>query len=310
MKNIFYNKKGMFFTLITLFLISLFLVAYATFYFIEDRRALNNRISTMNSFVFSLEEDLGRQLYISGYRAIFIMEKRISEKGVPIENVSSLFNEIFYNCSIYGEIQDSFYCLTFEQIKNSMSDMGRKINANISFDINSSAITQDDPWRIRVSVHGQLFIEDNGGLASWNKQGEFYSYVPIEGFEDPIYSLNTGGRVLRKINKTIYSGFVSGINLENLSNHLSERYYKASSSAPSFIDRIEGRNEANENGIESFVSLPELTSQGISAEDKSVIDYIYFSSENPVSYSVLGMPSWFKIDSAHIDSYGVGGLIS
>ena len=119
--------------------------------------------------------------------------------------------------------------------------------------------------------------------------------------------MNTNGLVAPKIVKTPYSSFVSGANISNLSSHLKNSFYIASTNAPSFLDRLEGRIVASDYGIESLVNLDELAKQGISVKQKSVIDYIYFSEASGEGCRVLpsGMPSWFRLDNAHLVSYGV-----
>jgi len=125
-----------------------------------------------------------------------------------------------------------------------------------------------------------------------------------------MYLIETG-LVTNTIIRSPYISFVSGADVSNLISHVENSYYVASDSAPSFLDRLEGVNVANENGIESFVYLPSLTAQGISTSDKSCVDYIYFSDDSFAHFSVAGMPSWFGIDDedGHVADYGVGALV-
>ena len=100
---------------------------------------------------------------------------------------------------------------------------------------------------------------------------------------------------------------MQGSNIANLSMQSTNSYYLASTSAPSFLDRMQGMNAPNLYGIESLVNLAELSSQSIQIKDKSVVDYIYFSNSNPTACNVIpaGMPSWFKLDSDHLAAYQV-----
>ena len=78
--------------------------------------------------------------------------------------------------------------------------------------------------------------------------------------------------------------------------------------------RLEGNLTADPNGqgIESFVSGSQLSNEGLVVQPKSKIDFIYFSPNTPISYSVTGMPSWFLIDDegspGHIEKYNVTGM--
>jgi len=76
-------------------------------------------------------------------------------------------------------------------------------------------------------------------------------------------------------------------------------YYIASPNrGSSFLDRLQGDFSADANGVESLVNLQELSQKGIAAKPgKSIVDYIYFSNENPASCVVdSGLPSWFRLD--------------
>jgi len=303
------NKKGIIFTIIAIALLSFFLVSYTIFYSINTRESVTKRIETMNNFVNLVEEDLPRQLYISGFRVIFLFNKRIADTGDYMINFNSTFKECFYNGTIYGEAQTLMDGVKLEDIEDALNEKARNINVNISLTNSNISIYQESPWFIKVVLNANLEIRDEGDLASWNRAASFETYIPVEGFEDPLYVVETNGLVTNKINKTIYEGFVNGADVSNLSSHVENLYYKASDTAPSFLDRLEGINSANANGIESLVYLPRLSSQGITLKQKSVVDYIYFSSDNPLSNQIQGMPSWFRLDVEHHDDYEVAGLV-
>jgi len=99
------NKKGIFFTMIAIALLSLFLASSTFLTLSYDRETVTSRVETMNNFVFSLEEDLDRKIFISGFRIIFLFEKRMVENGTYITNVNDSFNEAFFNGTINGTIR-------------------------------------------------------------------------------------------------------------------------------------------------------------------------------------------------------------
>lgn len=300
------DKRGMFFTLVAIALLSLFLLSYSIYSISEKREEINKRISSMNDFVFSVEEDLQRKLFISGFRIIFVYEGRILESESYISDVDSTFSEAFFNGTINNQISPDEEILMngikFQDIENSLKEDAQKLNLNLSLLNPEISISQEDPWRVKVRLKTNLVIQDRGNLASWNREAIIESYIPIENFEDPLYIVNTGGDVPVKINKTIYTTFVEGGDVSNLLSHLGNKYYINSTSAPSFLDRLEGNLSADENGIESLVYLPSLSA---AIKDKSAVDYIYFSNDNPSSTGVAGMPAWFKLDDAHKIVYGI-----
>ena len=302
------NKKGMFFTILVISLLSLFVVAYASYSVIDERIAVNKRIETMNNFVFSLEQDMSRQNYISSYRAIVAIENYITNNGIFISSSEQAIKEAILNGTINNQNILLMQGYKLKDWNSRVSELADKVNLIVNYTLEDVTISQEDPWNIKIEVLINIFIKDKNNLASWNKSQVISSKIEIEGFEDPLYLINTNGKIVNKINKTNYVSFISGNDVSNLSMHLQNSYYISSPQAPSFLDRLEGKISANEQGIESLVYLPELSAQGIPAKDKSSVDYIYFSSQNPVSHHIQGMPSWFKLDDAHLDIYNATGL--
>ncbi len=302
------NKKGQLFSLIIIALLILFFVSYEV-YSIINRESVKTRVKTMDSFLFSIEQNLGRQLYIVGFRTIFLSQNHITETGEYIQNFTSLFNEAIFNGTIYGNSSTILTGTTLSDIQKDIRIKARKMNLNLSLSNIDLWVGQKDPWHVTIILNVTLNLTDQAGLARWYKNESIKSKISIESFRDPLYLISTNGKIARKINKTIYNNYVSGSNVENLTSHLENGYYDSNPNAPSFIDRLEGRLEGNENGIESFANLPDLSSQGLEIKEKTVVDYIYFSPSNPTSYQISGMPSWFRIDENHLDNYQVEELI-
>lgn len=306
------DKKGMFFTLLVIAMLSLFLITYSSYSIIKDRTAIDKRISTMNSFVFSLEEDMSRQIYISAYRAILGIENYITSEGQFITDSKTAIEEALLNGTINGDSVGLMENYRLKDWSSRISNMSEKMNLLVNYSLKDVSVSQEDPWNVKVETKIELFIKDKAGLASWNRTSKIIAKVEIIDFEDPLYLIKTGGRVTNKINKTIYEPFVDGNDVLNLTLHVNNSRYIASSSAPSFLDRLEGKLTQNSNGIESLVNLEKLSAQGMAVEDKSIVDYIYFSDNNPAAYSIQGMPSWFRLDneSAHLEVYDVSHLAS
>lgn len=303
-----FNKKAMFFTLAAIVILLIFMLSYSIYTIVEDRTPINKRIDSMNNFVFSLEKDISRQGYISGYRAILSLESYITTNGTFIANSGESIKETLLNGSINGMAVNLMENYRLRDWNSRIQSFGDKMNLIINYSLKNITVTQDDPWNVRIDMEIELFIKDKGNLASWNKTEIISSRVEITNFEDPLYIVNTNGLVANKIIKTIYLPFVQGTNVSNLLSHAENSYYINSTTGPSFLDRLEGKTSSNPDGIESLVYLPSLSSQGISVKDKSVVDYLYFSNDNPDSHNIQGMPSWFKLDDSHLEIYNVTGL--
>lgn len=304
------NKKGIFFTLMSVVILSLFLAGYLLYSNVNNTNQDRERISTMNNFLFSVEKDLPRQLYISGFRTIFLIGKETIETGNYIQNINQTFNDAFFNGEINGKPQEVMLGATFSDIQENLQQKAKKLNINITLSDPQIYVYQEDPWNVKFKLNVNLEMQDNSGLASWNKTQNYITEIPIEDFNDPSYILNTNGVVNNKFRKSPYNFFVNGSNVSNLLNHTLESYYINSTTAPSFLERLQGLTSPDKNGIESLINLQLFTQNGIPTKEKTVVDYIYFSEENPSTVNIQGMPSWFELDANHIEIYGVSNLTS
>ncbi len=294
------NRRGIFFTLLALVIVSIFILSTAIFPDFLTRQSAQKRVQSIDNFVFSIEESLPRQLFINGFRTIFILENRILQTGEYLENVEDVFDEAFFSGSVYGVEEELLIGTTFSEVEESLRERGRKINVNVSLSSPSLSVDQIDPWNVRFVLNAELLVEDFAGLALWNKTLEIESFVPIDGFDDPVYIISTNGIVGNKFVESPVDDFS---NSSNLLSHATNSYYITSSSAPDFLSRLEGDLSADVNGIESLVNLQELSSQGISVQQKSVVDYIYFSGSVGSGCQISGMPSWFRLDDSHLTVY-------
>ena len=285
------NKKAMFFTILAIALLSLFLISYTIQFAVESRESVNKRIKTLNNFVFSVEEDLPRQLYVSGFRVIFLLEKNIADTGSYINDLNNTIDELFFNGTISGVSQPLMKGANFSGIENSFNRKASKINAKIYFSDSSLAVIQEDPWNVKFDLTTNFVIEDLGGLALWNKIAVVTTSVHIGNFDDPVYIKNG---LVNKINETPYDIPIGN----NLQSHVGNSYYINTTISPNFLNRLEGRlNVQSPNGIESLV---DKTNPNLPLYAKSIIDYVYFNpSSNPATVNILG----FDINTDHRDFY-------
>ncbi len=295
MDNTFNSKKAQIFTVIAIMVLMLMFVSFEVFSIINQRDAIETRVSSMDSMLHSIEINLERQLYIAGFRGIFVALEEITTSGQYISNIHNFINETFFNGTVAGNQNSILYGTTYNDMLISINSKARKINVEVEMSNASLELSQDDPWNVKLVLTSNFLMKDREGLAQWNKTQIISTKIPITNFEDPIYTVNLAPR---KINQTLYEGnYVNNGDVTNLTLHLNGQHYTQHEDAPSFLQRIEGNLSADPygNGIESFVRFPD--------EDKSVVDHIYFSSQNPSAYPVNNMPAWFKLDDNHATKY-------
>lgn len=286
-------------------------VSFELFSFIHERGVIRTRISTMDSFLNSIEDNLEKQIYIAGFRIIFLAENYIVDTGKYIgdngnyNGVDDFFQEAFLQGTIAGVEQPIIFI--YSDLADSLQEKADKMNLEISLENPPSLInvSQEDPWHVNFSVGFNFIMQDKENLAKWERFQIVSVLIPITDFADPFYNVETYNKVNRIIKQTPYEGIyvVSG-DKTNLISHIDNGYYAENSNAPSFLMKLEGDFSANQNGIESFVIRPDISQQGLPTTEKSCIDYIYFSSNSPPYSSVSGVyESWFRIDEAHKIKY-------
>jgi hypothetical protein len=95
-------------------------------------------------------------------------------------------------------------------------------------------------------------------------------------------------------------------NIQNLKEHAENSYYRKSLNGPSYLDRLEGNltcnycsKTINIIGMESMVDKNNLISSGVPTiyEDRSNIDYLYFSGKTISVKKVKGLSDKFRIDN-------------
>jgi len=236
-----------------------------------------------------------------------------------VSNVSNGFQTLVMNATLEGVNQSAMENNTYPLWASRMVAQASAIGVTLAMSPGPFAIEQLSPWTVTGRTNLTIYIADALLNASWNVTRQVNGTIELEAFEDPVYRLGTSGRVTNLVRQTPITDFVSGTNVNNLMAHANESYYRAWTGAPSFLQRLEGKlTNSSPYGIESLVNLQELSDAGLFTSTKSVVDYIYFSSNNPSSCTVNGTPSWFRMDGSwnaeltqrHPHFYEVEGLIN
>ncbi|MBT3642529.1 hypothetical protein HN876_02160 [archaeon] len=308
MKRIILKKRGQIFSLIAVAIVALLFLTFQANNLVQERYTVKTRISTMEGYLHSLENNLERQIFISGFRVIFLAEDEIASTGEFIGSFDDFFEEAFNNGTVNGIEKEIMAGATKDDLINSINEKANKINIHVTFSNVSTVAFQEDPWFTTFVFSFNLTVEDLSGLAKWDRFQVIEARVPIEGFEDPLFLVNTNAMISRRFNQSIYSfGNETAFDVGDFESHVAGGYYFNNPSAPSFLNRLEGNLSSNDQGIESFVIISDLIGQGIPSSTKSMTDHIYFSSNNPSHFGVVGMSSWFRIDdeSNRLNYYGI-----
>ena len=309
----FNNKKGVVFTVISLLLVGVLIttISYNDNRYSDTKKlVVESRVITMDEFIGSVEEDVTRAMFISGYRSFISLQNHVSLNGSFLTNLTNSFSEIFINGTINNNSQSLM-------ANASMNDWGFRIgqeanllNIDTNFDIINIDIFHSTPWIVTINLTMVLNFTDTSDFAAWHYNHSFFENITIFDFEDPLYSIKSNGKVNNLIIKTSETEFVNEAtnDTSNLNFHLNESFYFESIDAPNFLMRFQGNFSPSQFGIESFVNLEDLSIQGITTYNKSVIDYQYFNDtydDSDDKCNFQDMPSWFRIHEDKRDFYNI-----
>ncbi|GIU69870.1 MAG: hypothetical protein KatS3mg002_1106 [Candidatus Woesearchaeota archaeon] len=310
------NKKAIFYMMTVIVLLGIIMLIFYTYksHSIRDKQdSLEIRVRAMNDFITDFNNDIHRSTRISATRSLIALEDYVSTSGRYFRNISE-FNDYFREVFYYGTINGTNHSLMED---SSFIDYERKVFANakntgFNFYINVTKIElyQEDPWNVKVKIDAFVKLNDTSKVAYWEFNNSYITVVPIEGLRDPIYSINTLGRVQNTIRRSNLPFFVNGTDLSNLLSHINTGYYIESNNAPSFLMRFYNNLSSSEQGIESIVNINDLYDQGLTIyNSRPVIDYKYFSGYyNANVCNIQGLPAWFKIQDSDISVYQISGL--
>ena len=289
-KNMALNKKSMFFSITAIALIALvvFSLTIYTSYNLRDKvMVTETRIYSMNSFIDDVEKDIERGLYISGFRSLMSMEQYITNNGIFLYDTNSCFKEAFLNGSINNSQMGLMNESTFINWTQRIKEQAIKLDIIVDFDIHDVTIYQKNPWAANIDINVTLNAEDVKKTASWQRPLYITTNISIKEFEDPLYVINSYGRVTNTIIETTITDFIGPNNdTTNLKIHVNNSYYIESNTAPSFLMRLEGNLSNSLYGIESLVNLEKFQAQEVPIRDRSVVDYIYFGDQTTTNHNI------------------------
>jgi hypothetical protein len=311
------NKKGMVYTMIAILLLSTLIYTTKFHRFelkSETRDDIDTRVFVLNSFITNLKEDLKRGIYISGYRAIFNeINFIVEQRGDFINDSQKTMVELFLNGTIDGINNGTQWMInnTFYDWKQRIESEADSYEINLTIILNDVEVRQESPWSITFSTNTTLIIKDKRDIAQWSIDQITDVDISIEDLEDPVYSLNTLGRVFKFVKPANNTDFVDDQNQTHvLMNHTIKTYYINTNVSPSFLQRLEGNYSADPqgNGIESLVypfELDAVADYDSVTMNKSLNDYVFF---NPDINNNSGCCSniteeWFKVSPQTIKVY-------
>ena len=314
------QKRGIFFTFIAITIMALFIIIYtpqADISLQKDTQAVKNRISSLDNYASDLESSYFEAvLRAATYKTILSLAYYVESTGLKIPDLDSAFSEVIVNGTFNGIPIDA---ITGKKImeNNTITNWSNKIietakdtyNVNTTIKVNNVAVYQTSPWNIDARLSIDINIKSN--VAEWNRENvTVISTISIEGFDDPLYIINTNRAYINKIKRSSVEFYQW--NISQTREHLRNGTYVhwENSDAPNFLMRF-GNITTNSSccGIESLVNPNKINP---SDQIESYADYQFFNqtylAQCSQLYNITGLWNefrYFKLDIDHVTRYNI-----
>jgi len=325
MRKVMRNKKAVFFTFISLLLLTTLIVLFrpeTEISFNKEIEAEKIRAAKLDNFIKNFENVyLPDSIRLSGSKALTSLTFYMVTEGF-LADLQPAFTEVMINGTIDGTSIDD---ITGEEImkgnnltywlKRVASSVEDTLNIGLSglsepnFELNDVRIGQTTPWLVDINL--SISYNLSSETAFWERNNiSISAKLSISNLYDPLYSVNTNKAYEKNITQTDIE--FGDWNADNLSLFISQEEYThwENSNAPSFLMRFTEDFSSSECcGIESAVNPGKLAFQ----DNRVYIDYLFFNSAIAdcsapnALYTINGISNNFKLDWSNAVKYNVTG---
>jgi len=171
----------------------------------------NIRANELEYFSESVEDDLSRFLLIAGKRALISAVSKVVTEGFPLKDAQANLTEMISYGTIDGEIAPLIDNNNLEVWKDNVTDIADSSGFSLDFQNVYINITQNDSFNVLFEVTVFLNISDSNVKMGVEKNLTSRVAITIESIEDPIFPLQTYGKVMRVIHASNFSNFTGGL---------------------------------------------------------------------------------------------------
>ncbi|MCD6589840.1 hypothetical protein J7K74_01480 [Candidatus Woesearchaeota archaeon] len=299
-------RKSVLFTItmfiVAIFIISIFLGMSYKDYYLESKIE-SIKVLRLNKIYDDYERYVELAVITSTREALNNLSIEIVEKE------SFLDNEEEVKKNLTEKINKSIY-KWLESIKNALKEQ----SINVDYVVNDIYFTgQNDTWYVGTYINITLILESS--IASWNHSEQRIIESPIEGLIDPLYTeyikeiqgSSISSTPIITIKKSKYSFLENSGNYTKFLEFRNNHWYRATTRAPSFLQRFYNDSSNSTYGIESFMNESLLDfPPNTPAENRSYIDYMYiFGIEYNLTdlYTIEDVDETFRLDGDSVSIY-------
>jgi len=306
------NKKGVFFTFLSITLVSIMIILYTgvpeiTVY--KSEKSAESEFKAFNAFTKEINDVyINRALNAHTNLAVRTMLEKVNSTNMKIDDLDKTYRELMFNSTI-NDVQQPLMKTNLTGWSRTLSNISwetLKIKTNITFyDVR---IFQADPWHITVNANASIRTEK--GKMQYMINDTYSTDISIIGLKDPIYLFNhTINRIYPRRTITGWAATTPTWDEETALDMIRDRTYRHTEVSPSFLMRL-----VNDTSNSSCCGIESLINGSFGDFDRSYVDYLFFN-QTPFCagsglYNYSGITDTieaygFKLDCAHEKLYNL-----
>ncbi|MFP4151109.1 MAG: hypothetical protein ACLFSS_03800 [Candidatus Aenigmatarchaeota archaeon] len=196
--NLFLKDSGQFFSIISVVMVLPLVALSITFGEAMSGYGANIgehvRLKSGYYYYNSLEEDLGRASEIIGERALISAINHTVETGEGLDSSEEVLRELFVNGTIDGKTATLMNNTGIDGWFGEVEKISRERGYVLELSKEEPDMRMPSPYRVSFNMNYSMDLEDEGGLFSLKKSRYRENLVSVEGLEDPVVTLGTGGK--------------------------------------------------------------------------------------------------------------------
>ena len=319
------GRKGVVFTLLSLVVASFFLIIFSGDVEIpldQNVNVISFRVNIMDRYRQSFEDFAAHSVRASSYRALQMMAEFAYQWGYHWPDQAT-FERNFAECMLNGTITPSLatancsgtgavstYTLPF--MLNQVAALGNSnLSINTTYEIINVTLSQQFAFHVSVDVYMNYTVSDS--IARISNNITVSTLVPIEGIREPLSGVFEAftSNDNRFIKETATKN--SEWNQANFTNFVTNREYRYSPFAPSFLNRFLTSFATYNStccGIETVLSEDPAIDGVLFLENRSYMDWMYFRDRSSATfpcdevYSIVWMPD-VQLDQETLASFNI-----
>jgi phosphohistidine swiveling domain-containing protein len=178
---------------------------------IESNIDTNIRANELNYFSSSIENDMERFLRIAGRRAVISAVSEIVTQGYPLADAQSNLTEMIESGTLDGKVAPLVENNNLNSWQINITQIANQSGFNVSLQNMSIEITQNDSFNVLFTARVVLDISDPNMRMGVRKNLTVNAISSIDGIEDPLFPLQTYGRIIRTIRSYNVSNLTKSI---------------------------------------------------------------------------------------------------